>query len=123
MIAVTCAATLSSRGADDPRRKDSLALLSQMRVKRLTKELSLTEEQQKKMLALYDDEAKQLAVIQADPSLNINQSYEKQMAIKKVTDAKVPPLLTAEQKTKYEAYVAKITPKKKPAAVPAPQKQ
>ena len=119
IMAVIFASTLGVRAADDSRRKDALAMLSQMRVKRLTTQVALTEEQQKKVLALYDDEAKKIAVVQTNEDLDINQKYEKRVVIQKETDGKLTPLLTAEQNVKYEAYKAKTTPKKKPAAKPA----
>jgi len=119
LVATGLATTPGSNAADGAKQKDALTLISQMRVKQLTKELSLTEEQQKKVQALFDEEAKRLAVIQANDGLDINQKYEKKMAIKKESNENLPPLLTTEQKAKLEEMKTKPTRRKKPAS-PAP---
>jgi hypothetical protein len=96
-------------------------VLQQMRAKQLTKDLSLTEEQQKKVQVLYAAEAKELSAVQADENLTLVQKADKQLAIKAATREKIKPLLTDEQKTKWETILAKQNkPKKKPAAPAAP---
>src|SRR4051794_34532892 len=74
-----------SRAADAPP-KDAIALLSQIRLKQLTKELTLTEEQQKKIQSLFNDEGARIRVIQSDEAADSNQKREKQTAIKKETN-------------------------------------
>jgi hypothetical protein len=116
-LLVAVAMTSITRAADDVRRKDPLALISQMRAKQLTSLLGLSEEQHKKVLDLYDEEAKKLGAIQAENITNLNERFAKQDAVRKETEQKLPPLLTEEQKAKYAAMKAK-SGKKKASASP-----
>lgn len=119
LIALGIASVPSLRAADDARRKDPSSLISAMRAKQLGKNLGLSEDQQKKLQELFDEEAKQVAAIQNDTNGGINEKYEKQMAVRKQTEQKIPTLLTDQQKTKYAEMKAKAASKKKKSAAPA----
>jgi protein CpxP len=120
LISVVFGWTLRSQAADAANNKDGIAILNQMRVKQVTKALSLTEEQEKKVKALYDDEAARVRTIQGNDALDLNRKFDQQVAVKKETSEKLKALLTEEQKTKFEAMNTKPA-RKKPAATPAPK--
>ena len=96
-----------------PEQRDAQTVINQMRLKRMTQDLSLTPEQQKKIEAIFSDEAKQIAQIQQDENLNLTDKYDKQMAIKKKTNEKITPLLTDDQRKTFEELLAKAQKKKK----------
>jgi hypothetical protein len=110
------------RAADNASPKNAQAILNEMRMRQLTKSLELTEDQQKKMKALYDEEAKQIKAANDDENLTLMERRQKTQAITKATREKIKPLLTEEQNKKWDEQIAKQNQprKKNPAAAPAP---
>jgi hypothetical protein len=83
-------------------KKDAQALIIQMQLKRWTKEVGLTDQQQKQIQALLEDEAKRTAKLAEDTSLSVPERSAKYAEIKKETRSKITPLLTADQLEKWE---------------------
>ena len=96
--------------------RDAQSVINELRLKQLTKNLSLTQEQQKQVKVLYDAEAKLMAKINDDENLTLGDRTAKKQALIKETNEKIKPVLTVEQKTKFEEQLAKATARKKPAA-------
>jgi hypothetical protein len=116
VVAIVLASGQATRAADTANKKDAVAMLSQMRVRQLTKSLSLTEEQQKKVQSLYDEEGDRIRALQANESLELNERMKQQSAVHKATVEKMKLFLTEEQKTKLEAL---DNPPRKKRSAPA----
>jgi hypothetical protein len=92
--------------------KDTQTALNELRLKRLTKELSLTADQQKKIQVLFDEEAKEAAKVNADSALSVNDRRQKISDVQDVTYGKIKPLLEPAQLEAFEKFLAKVRPKK-----------
>jgi hypothetical protein len=122
--ALLCAgfACLSSLHAADAKAaaKDSQSLLIEMRLKRWTKELEFTADQQAKIKALLEEESKTVAKVDEDTSLAVGDRAKKVDEIHKTTYAKIKPLLTEKQLPVFEKLTIKTkTTKQKKVAAPA----
>jgi lipase chaperone LimK len=94
-------------------KKDAQALMNEMRLKRWAKDLELTAEQQKKVQSLYEDEARQIAAIDGDTKIGVNERIVKVNALRQETFSKMKPLLNAGQLENFEKLLAKMQPRKK----------
>lgn len=91
----------------EPAQRTAEDVLSGMRVKSLTKSLELTDEQKGKVQALFDEEGKEIAKINADTNLSMTQRLNKIGELKKETYGKIKPLLTPAQAQKFEEMMSK----------------
>jgi len=116
LFLVTPRAQSADNGAAGQNR-DAQSVLNQMRLKKWTKDLTLSAEQQKKVQALLDEEGKQIAKLE-DQNLSPLDRSAKVGELHEGTYAKVKPLLSATQLETFEKILAKSAkPKKtKPAA-------
>ncbi len=76
-----------------PSKPDKLATKLAKKLAKLTTAIGLTADQQPKVMAIYEDEEKQLAVAKTDKA-----------KIKDAADAQIVALLTPEQNAKYTLY-------------------
>jgi hypothetical protein len=111
LVALSLALPPFTRAADAPR--DAQTVMNGMRLKKWTKDLQLTDEQQKKVQAFLDEEGKEVAKLDQDSSLDINSRRAKVDDLRKATYAKIKPVLTAPQLETFEKSLAKMQPKKK----------
>lgn len=77
----------------------------QQQLDTMTQQLSLTADQQPKVLAILEDSQKKMADLRAsgaDPA----DMRPKMMAIRQDQQTKIKAVLTADQKTKYDAMLA-----------------
>jgi hypothetical protein len=102
---------LSSPAAETA--KDPQALMNNMRLKKWTKDLQLTEAQQKKVQVILDEEGRQISRLDQETSLDLNQRRAKVDDLRHATYAKIKPLLDATQLAAFEKSLAKSAPKKK----------
>lgn len=72
------------------------AFAPEARVQRMTDQLKLTTDQQQKILAIYQADAKKMESIPAD------QRRAKMQEINQVSEPKILAILTPEQQTKYK---------------------
>ena len=86
---------------------DIQAVLVQLQLKRWTKELELTEKQQKQIQALLEEEARQVAKVKEEASLSIPERNAKYAEIRNATHAKIKPLLNAAQLEKWDKVVGR----------------
>ncbi len=103
----------STLAADVPAKKDAQTILNEMRLKKFTKELELTEDQQKKVQSIFDAEAQEIAKLGQDATLSITDRRAKTQKLQQETNAKIKPVLTPAQLEKFEKLLAKPAPKKK----------
>jgi hypothetical protein len=101
-----------SRAAEKP--KDATTVLTEIRLRQLNKNLELTEEQQKKVRALFALEAEKIAKIDGS-GVSLGERTDKINALKKETQESIRPLLTAEQLAKYDAQIKQAEKRKKKA--------
>lgn len=99
--------------AETAPKRDALAVLNQMRLKRYTKDYELTEEQQKKVGAILEAESKEVSKLDGEPNLSISDRSARIRKLHDETYAKMKPLLTPAQLEKFEKALAKTAPKKK----------
>lgn len=111
LIALALALPAATGAADGP--KDAQTMINGMRLKKWTKDLQLADEQQKKVQALLDDEGKEIAKLDQDPSLDINSRTAKINALRQATYAKMKPLLDPAQLATFEKSLARTSSKKK----------
>ena len=111
LVGLVLALPATSNAADAPR--DAQTVMNGMRLKKWTKDLQLTDEQQKKVQTILDEEGKEVAKLDQDSSLDINSRRTKVDDLRKATYAKMKPLLTATQLENFDKSLAKMQPKKK----------
>ena len=112
-VACTCLMATATITAAEAK-KDAQGVLNELRLKKWTKDLTLTEEQQKKVQGLFDDEQKEIAKVDGLAEQDINQRRTKVDELRKGTYDKMKPLLTPEQLETFEKLLAKAAkPKKK----------
>jgi len=70
---------------------------------KLTQELGLTSDQQEQILPLLQDQQQKMQELQMDGSLSMDDRRTQVQAIRKDTNSQIEPLLTDDQKTKFEA--------------------
>ena len=71
------------------------------RMEHLTKELTLTKEQQEKVRPIIEKEMKDMHAVGQDTSLTPEQKMEKRKAIHQATQEAINKILTPEQRKKY----------------------
>lgn len=76
----------------------------QRNVDQLTKKLSLTDDQKTKVKAIYTDQMTQQAKLREEAGDDRAAMRTKMMQLMTDTDTKITALLTAEQKTAFEAF-------------------
>ena len=84
-----------------------------MRLRSLTKELELTDEQKDKVQVLFDEESKEVTRLYADTNLSVTERLDKIGELKKETYAKIKPLLTPAQAQKFDEMLSKSQKRKK----------
>jgi Spy/CpxP family protein refolding chaperone len=95
-------------------KKDAASLINSMKLKKLSKDLELREDQQKKVQVLFDEEAKLIAKVQQDQNLSFVDRRSKTDQIHQETYGKMKPLLTPPQLEKFEKAMSDAkAPKKK----------
>jgi Spy/CpxP family protein refolding chaperone len=88
--------------------KERMLPAPEVQLKRLTKGLKLTAEQQKQIRPILKEEYASLKTIRQDENLSPKQIREKVEALRTETIAKVQTVLTPEQKEKYEMVSKEI---------------
>ncbi len=71
---------------------------AEKRLKRMTKRLNLTDEQQEKIRPILQDEEKQASAVDSDSTLTQQQRHKKMRQIHLTSRSQIDPILTAEQK-------------------------
>lgn len=94
------AGATTAKPKHEKKKADAAAML-----KKLTASLTLTQDEQDKIKPILTDEATQINGL--DASLTKEQKQEKVAAIRKAAAEQIAPLLTAEQKAKFEKHHAK----------------
>src|SRR5512146_1624170 len=74
----------------------------EMELDRLTKELSLTKDQQEKIKPILEDRHKQMMALREDTSGSREEHMTKMRDIRKNTDEQIRQALTSEQQTKFD---------------------
>jgi len=83
--------------AEEPDKQEVMAKLEKM-----SAELKLTPEQKKQMLPILMEEGKKMKAVKADATLGPLQKARSMKQIGDEVDAKVKPILNADQYTKFE---------------------
>ena len=71
-------------------------------IQNMVDKLNVTPEQKAKLDPILDTDAKQVRALRGDSSLSTEERQKKTAAIRAETDAKIKPILTAEQWTKLQ---------------------
>jgi Spy/CpxP family protein refolding chaperone len=77
------------------------------RVKHLTKELNLTEDQQAKIKSVLEDEQKKMSSLKQDSSLSREDRRTKFEEIRKNTSQQIRAILNEDQQKKYDELQSK----------------
>ena len=88
--------------------KERMMPAPEVQLKRLTKGLKLTAEQQKQIRPMLKDEYAKLKEIRQDENLSPKQIQEKVEALRTDTVAKIQTVLTPEQKEKHDMISSEI---------------
>jgi hypothetical protein len=94
-------------------KKDAQSVMNEMRLKKWTKDLTLTPEQQKKVQVILDEEGQQIAKLDENTAGDLNKRKTKVNELRLETYAKIKPILSAVQLENFEKALAKMQPKKK----------
>jgi Spy/CpxP family protein refolding chaperone len=105
--------TLEAADSDSAKAKDAQSTIISMRLKSLTKNLELTDEQQKKISAMLTEEAKSLEKLRTDGSIPVKERYAKVRETQQATYTKMKPVLTEPQREKFEKMLAALNKPKK----------
>jgi Spy/CpxP family protein refolding chaperone len=112
-VAICFVSACSKEAQAEPPQRSADDLLSGMRLKSVTKDLELTEEQQGKVQTLFDEEAKEIAKVNADTTLSTTQRLNRIAELKKETYSNIKPLLTAAQTEKFDQLMSKSERRRK----------
>ena len=112
-IASGCGPGENPAGSAEHAARNASDVLNSVRLKQFAKALELTDEQQQKLKVIYDAEAAQIAQIDQDTSLSLNDRTTRVTDVKKGTHEKIKPLLTPEQLEKFEQIINKPQKRKK----------
>jgi hypothetical protein len=94
-------------------KKDAQSVMNEMRLKKWTKDLTLTPEQQKKVQVILDEEGQQIAKLDENTAGDLNKRKTKVDELRLETYAKIKPILSTLQLETFEKLLAKMQPKKK----------
>jgi Spy/CpxP family protein refolding chaperone len=83
----------------EQRRRDQ----AEDRLRRMSKELNLTDDQKEKLKPILQDEAQQMKTVQADTSLTSQQRRKKMRGIHRTFEPQVQAVLTPEQRDKLKS--------------------
>ena len=117
VLALVLSALAPVRAAEDANGKapkNASNVLNEVRLRQLTKNLTLTEEQQNKVRAIFALEAEKIAKIDAS-GVSLGDRTTKINALKKETQETIRPLLTPEQLAKYDLQIQQAEKRKKKA--------
>jgi len=117
LVCMCVCGTLEMQGAEPAPKKDAQSVLNEMRLRRWTKDLELSAEQQKKVQAVLDEERTHISKLDGDTALTPTARRSKVDEIHDATYAKIKPVLNPTQLAAFEKSIAKSKPKKK--TVPA----
>lgn len=92
------------------------------RLLRLTKDLSLTPEQQTKIKPILQEEFSQLEALRGNDSFNRDQRRAKLLELNKATSEKIKAQITPEQQKTYDAIHQKIDDRRSQTKIPNPGK-
>ncbi|HUM07124.1 MAG TPA: hypothetical protein VLT90_16770 [Terriglobales bacterium] len=87
-----------SESAPAPKRRGTSGDYAEHRLRRLTKLLNLTDDQQQKLRPILQDEQKQMQSAEADTTLTQQQKHRKMKEIHRSSRAQMDTILTDEQK-------------------------
>jgi Spy/CpxP family protein refolding chaperone len=76
---------------------------TEQKLKRLSKKLNLTDDQQEKVRPILQDAEKQLTSLESDSSLTPQQQHKKMREIRMTSKAQIGAILTPEQKEKIQS--------------------
>jgi periplasmic protein CpxP/Spy len=93
----------------------------QRRTERLTRHLSLTSEQQGKVLEIFKSAKSQMEAVHSDSSLSPEDRHSKMMEIHKSTDGQIRSLLDSTQQQKWDAMRTRQEERMEGHQAPAPQ--
>lgn len=79
----------------------------QKRVKRMTKQLKLSSDQQSKILDILQDQQKQFESLRSDTSSSQEERHSKMMDLRKSTDDQIRGVLNPDQQKKFDQMLAK----------------
>jgi Spy/CpxP family protein refolding chaperone len=97
---LACTTLVSAQ--DAPKGKKGGRMSVEQRVDRLTKDLSLTDDQKTKVTAALEDETAKMRELRGDTSLDQQQRRDKMVEIRKGTDKKMKEILKPDQWEKYQ---------------------
>jgi periplasmic protein CpxP/Spy len=78
------------------------------RMQQLSEELKLTAEQKAKLKPIFEGEAEKMRALRDDTSLTPEQRRDKYRELREASAAKIKPILTAEQKEKWDKLQEKM---------------
>ena len=113
LVIVSASFLLSPVASAAEPKKDAQSLMNEMRLKKWTKDLVLTGEQQKKVQTILDEEGQQISKLDADSTVDLNGRRTKVNELRQATYTKIKPVLNAEQLASFEKMLTKMQPKKK----------
>lgn len=83
------------------------ATAADQRLKRMTRQLNLSDAQQQLIKPILENEAKQMQTLHEDPSLSQQDRMNKTMQIRQDTSSQIKPILNADQQQKYEQMMSR----------------
>jgi periplasmic protein CpxP/Spy len=109
MIIGFCGSTLMAKDGGEPNKpkhqmRDQQRPVkdpAEMRLEQMTKNLSLTKEQQDAIKPILQDQAKQMQALRTDKAMTPEQRRAKMQSIMQETNTKIEAQLTPEQKEKF----------------------
>lgn len=120
--AVPATPAVPAKPATPATKPDIRAARIDMRLNSMARSLSLTDEQKQKLKPILEDELKKLEELQQDKGTPAEQRMAKIREIREGTQAKLRPLLSAEQQQKMDNLRQRPArrPEAPPTNVPAP---
>jgi hypothetical protein len=102
---------LSPARGEEAKPKDLDTLVANQRLRQIAAALALSDEQKEKVRPILFEEVKSIRAVREAENVPMQEKFAKEQAIKDSSKAKLKPILTAEQFTKWEE-IHKRRPKK-----------
>ncbi len=80
---------------------------AEQRLQRMTKQLTLSDDQQQKIKPILENESTQMQSLRADSSLSQQDRMAKMQEIRKNTTEQITPILNADQQQKYSDMMSR----------------
>ena len=110
-FAIEAKAADAKPGAEVVKPRDLDTLNANQRLRMLSVNLGLSDDQKEKMRPIILEEVKAVRILKENDAIPLKERFAKEAQLREVCKAKVKPILTPEQFSKWESMMKRRAPK------------